>query len=414
MRRLQDTFRHFYVSTSSIIIFANILLISGAIVLSAVLYSTPNSPTFALSPAFDESFIPDKEVINQNSDWIQTYGDNTTHLKSDYANLLAIDYVSDGKTLNTTFWLAANSKNASIYDQPDKSIRYGMLIAIVTLPENSGFNGVNYDYYIEAKDGKWSQYLYQLSSTGSRALVYSKENYTLPFGSSTVGPGYVNLQLDLDAIHSPSNYGLSFYAAESYKSNEVRDFTNWIAVPPGKIKIVSDPKDLQIRQGEEKVVPSTFETPLSDNVSSIVFDNGKSYSFDGLNVTAERVHPPLFRVKTSPQTPVGVYDIPVLASMQIQTTSTKLPMFNDTVTGIADPEFQISKKYPTIGYITSKANLTITVLPPLSISETFIGFWDIWGDAISLVMAGAAGAFATFLVDLLKTKRERKSEKKIT
>lgn len=46
--------------------------------------------------------------------------------------------------------------------------------------------------------------------------------------------------------------------------------------------------------------------------------------------------------------------------MSIQTTSSKLPMFNDTVTGIADPEFQISKKYPTIGYITSKANLTIT------------------------------------------------------
>jgi hypothetical protein len=33
----------------------------------------------------------------------------------------------------------------------------------------------------------------------------------------------------------------------------------------------------------------------------------------------------------------------------------------DTVTGIVDPEFQVSKKYPTIGYITSPANLTIDV-----------------------------------------------------
>ena len=94
--------------------------------------------------------------------------------------------------------------------------------------------------------------------------------------------------------------------------------------------------------------------------------------------------------------------------MLIQTTSSKLPMFNDTVTGIGDPEFHISKKYPTIGYITSKANLTITVLPPLTASETFIAFWGIWGDAIALVIAGAAGAFATFLVDQLKNKREHK------
>lgn len=201
---------------------------------------------------------------------------------------------------------------------------------------------------------------------------------------------------------------MSFYTAESFESNEVRDFTNWIAVPPGTINILTDPKDIVMRQGEEPLVPSEFETPLYDNVTSIIFDNGPSYSFDGLNVSAERVHPPLFKVKVSPQTPVGVYDIPNLASMLIQTTSSKLPMFNDNVTGIADPEFQISKKYPTIGYITSKANLTISVLLPLTVSETFIAFWEIWGDAIALMVAGAVGAFAIFLVDHLKSRREHK------
>jgi len=376
--------------------------------MSFIIVFTLYSQAFAVSPSFDESLISDKEIINQKSDFIQTYGNASTHLGSNYANILAVNYVSDGKNLNTTFWLASNSENGSVFSQPDKSMRYGMLIAIVALPENSGYNGANYDFFVEAKDEKWSEYLYQLSSTGSRALVYSKENYTLPFGGSTIGPGHVNLRLDLDAIHSPSNYGLSFYTAESFKSNEVRDFTNWIAVPPGIINIMTDPKDSVIRQGEEELVPAEFETPLSDNVTSITFDNDPSYSFDGLNVSAERVHPPLFRVQASPQTPVGVYDIPILASMSIQTTSSKLPMFNDTVTGGSDPEFQISKEYPTTGYITSKANLTITVLPPLTVSETFIGFWDIWGDAIALIVAGAVGAFATFLVDHLKSKREQK------
>jgi hypothetical protein len=397
----------FLILISSVTVFKDVLLPS-VLCMSFIILFTLYSQAFAVSPSFDESLISDKEIINQKSDFIQTYGNASTHLGSNYANILAVNYVSDGKNLNTTFWLASNSENASVFSQPDKSIRYGMLIAIVALPENSGYNGANYDFFVEAKDGKWSEYLYQLSSTGSRALVYSKENYTLPFGGSTIGPGHVNLRLDLDAIHSPSNYGLSFYTAESFKSNEVRDFTNWIPVPPGTINIMTDPKDSVMRQGEEELIPAEFETPLSDNVTSITFDNDPSYSFDGLNVSAERVHPPLFRVQVSPQTPVGVYDIPILASMSIQTTSSKLPMFNDTVTGGSDPEFQISKEYPTIGYITSKANLTITVIPPLTVSETFIGFWDIWGDAIALIVAGAVGAFATFLVDHLKSKREQK------
>ncbi len=51
------------------------------------------------------------------------------------------------------------------------------------------------------------------------------------------------------------------------------------------------------------MVPTEFETLLSVNVGSIIFDNGSSYSLDGLNVSAERGHPSLFRVAVSPQTP---------------------------------------------------------------------------------------------------------------
>ena len=121
----------------------------------------------AASPAFDQIFITDEQFGNQTNDWVQTYGNDSTQLRSDYTNLLAVDYLSDGKTLDTTFWLASNSENASTYSQPLKRIRYGMLIAIVSLPPNSGYNGANYNFYVEAVDGNWSEYLYQLSSTGT-------------------------------------------------------------------------------------------------------------------------------------------------------------------------------------------------------------------------------------------------------
>ena len=79
---------------------------------------------FAASPAFDQVLISDKEISNQRNDWVQTYGNDSTHLRSDYTNLLAVDYFSDGETLDTTFWLASNLENVSIYSQPLKKIRY--------------------------------------------------------------------------------------------------------------------------------------------------------------------------------------------------------------------------------------------------------------------------------------------------
>jgi len=283
-----------------------------------------------------------------------------------------------------------------------------MLIAIVSLPENSGYNGANYNFYIEENNGKWSQYLYELSSTGTRSLIYLKTNYTESFGGPLVGPGYVKLRLDLDYIHSPSSYGLSFYTAESFKSNEDRDFTSWVGIPPATISTLTHPNDVVIRQGEENLIPSEVETPLSNNVTSLKFDN---YSSNGLSVYTEKIQPPLFKVKVSPQTPVGVYTIPFVASLLIQTTSSKLPMFNDTVTGLGDPEFQVAKKYPTIGYITGKANLTLKVIPPLTVNEKFMAFWNTYGTPIVILAGGAVGAFTTLFIDYLKDRKEQKKAK---
>ena len=286
-----------------------------------------------------------------------------------------------------------------------------MLIAIVSLPQNSGYSGANYNFYVEAVNGKWSEYLYQLSSTGTSALIESKINYTESFGGPTIGPGYVKLRLNLNSINSPSNYGLSFYTAESFKSSEVRDFTSWVAIPPATIDILTHPENIVIRQGEKQLIPTEIDTPFSNNVTSITFENGTNFSSNGLSVSAQRIQPPLFEVEVSPQSPVGVYTVPFVASMLIQTTSSTSPMFNDTVTGIVDPEFQVSKKYPTTGDITGKGNLTIEVIPPLTVNEAFMAFWVTYGTPIVILGSGAVGAFATFFIDYMKSLKSRRKHK---
>ena len=393
----------------SFIAFASVSIIF--VLLSILNPCSPFPEAFAGPPAFDQVLIYDKNISNQNNDWVQTYGNDTANLRSDPADLLAVDYFSDGKTLDITFWVKSNSENASVYDQPFKKIRYGVLIAIVSLPQNSGYNRANFNYYVEASNGKWSEYLYQLSSTGTSALIESKTNYTEPFSNPKIGPGYVKLRLNLTSINSPSNYGLSFYTAESFKSSEVRDFTSWVAVPPPVINILTHPESIVIRQGEKKIVPTEIETPLSTNVTSIAFEYGTNFSSNGLSVSVQRIQPPLFEVEVSPQSPVGVYTVPFEASMLVQTTSSTAPMFNETVTGIVDPEFQVSKKYPTTGDIIGKGNLTIEVLPPLTVNEEFMAFWNTYGTAIVILGSGAAGVIATFFIDYMKSLKSRRKHK---
>jgi hypothetical protein len=369
---------------------------------------------FAASPAFDQNFITDEQISNQRNDWVQTYGNDSTHLRSDYTNLMAVDYFSNGTTLDTTFWLASNFENASTYSQPLKRIRYGMLIAIASLPPTSGYNGANYNFYIEAVDGKWSEYLYQLSSTGSTALIESKINYTEPFAATTMGPGYIKLRLDLKSINYPTAYGLSFDTAESFKSNEVRDFTGWIAIPPATTDILTHPENIVIRQGEKHLIPAEINTPFSNNVTKITFDNDTDFSSIGLHVSAQRIQPPLFKVEVSPQTPIGAYTIPFVASMLIATTYSTSPTSTpatatvDTATEVVDPEFQVSKKYPTVGYITSPANLTIDVIPPVTANESFMAFWVTYGTPLVILAGGAVGAFSTFFIDYMRSRREHK------
>ena len=52
---------------------------------------------------------------------------DSSHLKSNYTNILTVDYLNDGKTLDATFWLTSNLGNASAYNQPVKRVSYGML-----------------------------------------------------------------------------------------------------------------------------------------------------------------------------------------------------------------------------------------------------------------------------------------------
>jgi hypothetical protein len=84
------------------------------------------------------------------------------------------------------------NSSASTYNQPFRKISYGMLID-ADFNIKTGYNGADYDFYVESTEGKVSGYLYQLSSTGGYRLVTSKINFTQLSAEPDALLGSVNL-----------------------------------------------------------------------------------------------------------------------------------------------------------------------------------------------------------------------------
>jgi len=397
----------------------NILKLDDFIIASVItsliflaVFNPFHKQAFGVSPSFEL-----QELINENHNWVQTYGNSELHLRSNYTDILAVDYISDGKTLNATFWLASGLKNSSaaIFNQPDRKVSYGMLIDADSNTK-TGYNGADYDLYVESTAGKISGYLYHLSSTGGYRLIGSKINYTQPVVDASVLLGSVNLSLDLGSINHPSDYNLLFYTAESYKSNEVRQFTSWVNIPPPTLQITTSPSNITIRQGEEQLVPARIKstTGFSNDVINLThasninknYESESGFNSSELHVAIQRNQPPLFKIAVPSQTPLGIYTVPLIATIREPSIATiTKPISINTRGGFIDPEFELSKKYPTVGYITKPISLTVTVIAPSSIADKFREFWGTYGQFIGIFAGAFIGAFAKVLFD-----RRRKKE----
>ena len=401
--------KQYFVSSVIVIIILSLLLSSNLFVEKA----TASSPSFGL-----------QEITNENRHWIQTYGDSDAHLKSNYTDILAVNYISNGEILNATIWLASgfeNSNASQVFDQPFRKISYGMLIDADT-NTRTGYNGADYDLYVEAGSGKVNGYLYQLSSTGIYKLVKSA-NLTQSETDPNALQGAVSLEFPLGLLNYPSKYNLLFYSAESYKSNEVRQFTNWVSIPPPGLEMTTTPSDIQIRQGQELTIPARIRstsgfsndvvnmTLASNDVNNINYDTVSGLNSSDLHVTIERNQPPLFKVEVPQETPLGIYTVPLIATIREPSIATLTkPISTNTTRGVVDPEFELSKQYPTVGYLTKPVNFTVTVMEPMDISEHFKEFWGTYGQFIGIFAGGFIGAYARVLFDRRKKKQEESQQ----
>jgi hypothetical protein len=122
--------------------------------------------------------------------------------------------------------------------------------------------------------------LYIINSTLQPGMKYLQNRTVFPpdFRNSITGGSHVDLDLNLESIGSPEHYiVVSDVSSKFIKKNEqvvchLKDFTNWIPLPPPKIEIDTDPESWTMRQGDKKpikvLVNSSVNVPAYLNFSA--------------------------------------------------------------------------------------------------------------------------------------------------
>jgi len=396
-----------------------LFFISGVFVVIILLGIVPSlfcNNTFAQQSTQSSSLsvFPRQEVNAGIRNGIQVNVSTHTQSKADYKGLLdnssdiqKVTYSSNGRELNSTLWLGGKVRGTpSTYGA--STVAYGILIDADNNPTTGKF-GVDYQKEIQwtSKTKNWNSFLVEYSSPNHFRIIELQKNNTGILDNQN----YTSLSLDLNSITSPSKYRVLFYAIVVYNNSSkiVVDLTNWVEIPPPEFTISTLPDPVVVRQGEQKDIGVQLKSSSGITTTAVGFTPAENYSNIKVEFNPDRVNksslggagaPAPFRIVIPADAQVGQYTIPMLVN--ISTGSIFPSKF------INLPKFNLS--VPTQGYVSTKTNLTISVLAPPSIGEQIRDFWTVYGGTISILIAGFAGAFSTYLFDHLKQRNKVKEE----
>jgi hypothetical protein len=358
--------------------------------------------------------FPRQEISVGSRDGFQVNGTANTQTRADYkdnldnsSDIQKVTYFGDGKTLNVTLWLGDTvPKNPS--KEGANNIVYGILIDVDNNPTTGKF-GVDYQKEIQWSNTtqQWNSFLAEYSSPDHLRIIESQRNHSMNYEEEQK---YIPVSLDLESITSPARYRVLGYTVLIYGNNNsktVVDLTNWMDIPPATYTFSTLPSPLVLRQGEQidigvqlksstGVPPRTTDFVPSENYSNIkvIFNPDKSLNSSSASFG---LAPAPFRIQVPEDSQVGQYSIPVMVNISsgslFPSKFIELPNFNLSVT--------------TEGYVSTLANLSLSVVEPPTISEQVKEFWETYGDLISLVGAGFAGGISTIVFDYLKNRKKK-------
>ena len=415
------------------------IIITEIPILFALFYIFSVNNSYAISDntipsqsAFSPS-ISVQELVDSQGDWskINTDPDESTLFNevnediiknltgSTIGDINSVNYVSDGRYLNVTFWLSQPFE-----EKPSKHIpSYNVLIDADSDPTTGGDLGIDYRIRVIWDNGTktWNEIIEQVSKSETTKIIYQNNNFTNFFNKNDSFPPwrqinswypthsccYVNIPIDLHLLNFPKQYSAVFQIIDSFYITDntlqkkpffVVDATSRVGIPPPQFFISTENNSIEVKAGEnEKKIllrlNSTSFLPsfvtLSVNKEDMVLElsPNKLYISPKSSVTS------VLRINTFPYTMQGPHTLDITAKVYFPTVNEKN---------------QYSFQNPKLG-ITTSFNMIVTVTAPPTFDERFSAFWDVYGNALNLIAGGFVGGLSGwFFARLEKRKDERK------
>lgn len=366
-------------------------------------YGTMDGNMLEGSPSFSI-----EEIIDPDLDWINMTSRNQTKEGDRSTDIEAVDYYSDGRTLNAILWLYHPFQTNQSYLNEETD--YGMFID-ADFDEATGFGGIEYKYEIgwDNKSKQWTKILEKWSHFGDPIVL---ENQSIQYTNySKKDAHYVVLSLDLGSILSPSKYKVVFYGDTRRGGHSVADFTRLIAMPPLELTVSTSPKFLELIKGEPKTIEVRVNT--SQGYEPIVNLNAKSQSEgiildftqnDTLIVPSYTFRIPSYGIATIPLTirttenaNIGPNSIFIFANSSFPPEE-----FIEMSTNFLPESAKLSEN------IFTQASLLIALKAPLTILDHVGNFWDKVGAPISFVVGIIIGHIAPWVFN--KTREGSKKQ----
>lgn len=369
---------------------------------------------FAASPAFNR-----QEFTDDVHDGIHLNTMEQSQTKDDYIDKLdestdiqKITYFSNGTVLTATVWLASGFRENPSANGSNVAVIYGILID-ADYNQETGKEGV--DYHIEIQwtneTQTWNKGIIEYSSPVHNRTFDIQGNYT---GFYENDERYVLVSVNLDEILSPNLYRAMFYAGYVYNNSDRKiDLSPWIDMSPPVYIISTLPNPIIVRQGEQKIIGAQLKSTTGFVQNVIEFMPVENYSSielefirDNLNKSSSGIEPAPFKIEVPNNAQVGQYIIPIRANISTGSTFPYYKFIKIFNVNMPSNSTEILTK----GHKIASANLTISVVEPLSIEEQLKDFWSVYGGPINLTLAGLAGGLSTYLIDSLKSRKKKESK----
>jgi hypothetical protein len=380
------------------IISRNVLSLYVLILAIIMILSDPcSNNAFALSPSF-----PIQGVYLRPDDWHLTTGSSVKNLNDckdgqkhfPFPNIQAVNYISDGKTLNATIWLSSPFKGI-------QSNEVHRTYAVFIVPDSlSPDSGQSYEVTMDwdlGNSNSWTKTVREWSPIADVKKDFYQEAIPNNYTSSLIGHNYIDLSLNLGAVGYPSQYSIFSYETESYilpshPSCSLVDVTAMLHIPPPEFQFSALPSSQVLRPDDGYKVQlelksnttlasqvRLYTTPADGIQYSSPVPNEMSLPGFGLGLAT-------LDVKVMKNATVEPHTLRMSAKITIPTTISNL-VANGVVLGTP----------PGTASIVKNVDFVITVLPPFTPQEQLNNFLTGWFNPLT----GVLTTIATFATGIL-------------